>query len=74
MIPESRWQRTMIGGLGVDSLFMSAQLAFSVGARMDTKPTEAEIDYAVASIRAWRSYLPPACVAAMIKDGWQWST
>jgi hypothetical protein len=75
MTPQARWQRAMIGGPGLDSLFSSVQLGFpSLNIRADIKPTRAEIDNAVASIRAWRVYLPPACVAAMIKDGWQWST
>jgi len=65
----------MGGGLELDSLFSSVQLGFPrLNMRADIKPTRAEIDRAVASIRDWRVYLPPACVAAMIKDGWQWST
>jgi hypothetical protein len=67
----------MIGGLGLDSLFSSAQLGIlsgGVDVRDDIKPTQADIDHAVSSIREWRVYLPLPCVAAMIKDGWQWST
>jgi hypothetical protein len=65
----------MIAGLGLDSLFASAQLGIpGLSMRADIKPTQADIDHAVANIRGWRAYLPPACVAAMIKDGWQWST
>jgi hypothetical protein len=58
MTPQAEWQ------LGFPSLSM----------RADIRPTRAEVDHAVASIREWRLYLPPACVTAMIKDGWQWST
>jgi hypothetical protein len=29
---------------------------------------------AAANIAAWRTYLPENCVAAMINDGWHWST
>jgi hypothetical protein len=29
---------------------------------------------AAANVIAWRAYLPEDCVAAMIKDGWHWST
>jgi len=29
---------------------------------------------AAAIIAGWRTYLPEDCVAAMIKDGWHWST
>jgi hypothetical protein len=65
----------MMGGLGLDSLFNLAHLGFpEVPMRADIKPTQSDIDHAVDSIRAWRSYLPPPCVTAMIKDGWQWST
>jgi hypothetical protein len=27
-----------------------------------------------AIVADWRTYLPEECVAAMIKDGWHWST
>jgi len=63
------------GGLSFDSLASSAQLGFPIIVeRANIKPTQAEIDQAVANIRAWRAFLPPPCVAAMIKDGWHWST
>jgi hypothetical protein len=29
---------------------------------------------AAANIAVWRTYLPDDCVAAMIEDGWHWST
>jgi hypothetical protein len=29
---------------------------------------------AAANIAVWRTYLPDDCVAAMIDDGWHWST
>jgi hypothetical protein len=29
---------------------------------------------AAAIVADWRTYLPEDCVAAMIKDGWHWST
>jgi hypothetical protein len=29
---------------------------------------------AAQNIAAWREYLPEDCVAAMIADGWHWST
>jgi hypothetical protein len=29
---------------------------------------------AAAIVANWRTYLPEDCVAAMIKDGWHWST
>jgi hypothetical protein len=75
MNPETRWQRAMINRFGLDPLFAVAQVGLpGLRVRVDLKPTQAEIDHAVASISVWRDYLPPRCVAAMIKDGWQWST
>lgn len=29
---------------------------------------------ASANVAAWKTYLPEDCVAAMIDDGWHWST
>jgi hypothetical protein len=29
---------------------------------------------ASANVAAWKTYLPEECVAAMIDDGWHWST
>jgi hypothetical protein len=26
------------------------------------------------NVATWKTYLPEACVAAMISDGWHWST
>jgi hypothetical protein len=26
------------------------------------------------NVATWKTYLPEACVAAMINDGWHWST
>jgi hypothetical protein len=63
----------MIAGLDLDELVNSAQLdVSSVHAR--DKHSQSDVSHAVANIRAWRAYLPEACVTAMIKDGWQWST
>ncbi len=75
MIPDTRWQQAMIAGLGLNPLFSAAQLAIpEPRARDAIRPTTTEVDRAVASIHTWRSYLPPSCVTAMIKDGWHWST
>jgi hypothetical protein len=55
--------------------FNSAQSGLSKIERHSMiKPNKADTDRAVASIRVWKTYLPQVCVAAMIKDGWQWST
>jgi hypothetical protein len=65
----------MSDGLGLNYLFDSVQCGIQIGpVRAEIKPTQSDIDHAVASIREWRAYLPPPCVAAMIRDGWQWST
>lgn len=75
MITDARWQRDLNAALHVESLFSSAQLGIpSVEDAASVKPTHAESARAVANIRAWRTYLPEACVSTMIKDGWQWST
>jgi hypothetical protein len=75
MIEEAIWQRELIAALHLENLFMSQQLGLAgAGVASDLKPTRAESARAVANIRAWRSYLPEACVATMIDDGWQWST
>ena len=75
MIEEAIWQRELIAALGLENLFMSEQLGLtSPGVANALKPTRAESERAVTSIRAWRTYLPEPCVARMIDDGWQWST
>jgi hypothetical protein len=37
-------------------------------------PADPETAHAVANITEWRRYLPEACISAMIRDGWHWST
>ena len=75
MTTDARWQRDLITALHVESLFSSAQLGIpSVEDAAFVKPTHAESARAVANIRAWRTYLPEACVSTMINEGWQWST
>jgi hypothetical protein len=54
---------------------MSAELAIpNLEMTESIKPTHAAVTRVVANIRTWRTYLPAACVTAMIKDEWQWST
>jgi hypothetical protein len=75
MNTDARWQRDLVAALHLESLFASSGLAFPNPDWAESiKPTDAEIKRAVANIREWRSYLPDACVTAMIEDGWQWST
>jgi hypothetical protein len=75
MNTDARWQQDLVSALHLESLFIASGLAFPKAEWADAiKPTAAESARAVASIREWRSYLPEACVNAMIDDGWQWST
>ena len=37
-------------------------------------PADIATAHAAANIAEWRRYLPEACVGAMIRDGWHWST
>lgn len=75
MNTDARWQRDLVAALQLESLFVSSGLAFpKLDWAESIKPTDAESKRAVANIREWRSYLPAACVNAMIDDGWQWST
>lgn len=69
------WE-TLIMALDRNTLFYSPRPAVPSRFRRDAmiKPNEADIGRAVTNIRVWQKYLPRACVAAMIKDGWQWST
>jgi L-ascorbate metabolism protein UlaG (beta-lactamase superfamily) len=73
MITDIRWQRAMIAGLELDAQFEAAQLGIR-SAHTHNDHSRSEVNRAVANIRAWRAYLPEACVRAMITDGWQWST
>jgi hypothetical protein len=73
MTTDAKSQESMIAALDLKSLFNSAQLGF-IAADAMTKPDKIDVNRAVANIRVWRKYLPEGCVAAMINDGWQWST
>ncbi len=73
MITDIRWQRAMIAGLELDAQFNAAQLGVpSEHAR--SEHSQSAVTRAVSNIQSWRAYLPESCVAAMIRDGWQWST
>jgi hypothetical protein len=75
MITDARWQQDLSAALRGESSFISTQLTIpSVAEAASLQPTYAESAHAVANIRAWRAYLPAACVSTMINDGWQWST
>jgi len=75
MNTDTQWQQDLVTALHLESLFISSGLAFPKAEWADSlKPTHAQSARAVENIREWRSYLPEACVKAMIDDGWQWST
>ncbi len=75
MDTDARWQQDLVAALHLESLFIASGLAFPSPEWADSiKPTPEESARAVANIRAWRGYLPEACVKSMIDDGWQWST
>lgn len=75
MATDAKCEESLIAAIDLKFLFNSAQLGFREFERdAMIKPSKAEIERAVANTRVWRKYLPRACVTAMIKDGWQWST
>jgi hypothetical protein len=75
MDTDARWQQDLVAALQLETLFIDSGLAFPKSEWADSlKPTPEESARAVANIRAWRRYLPEACVKCMIADGWQWST
>jgi hypothetical protein len=75
MTENACWQRDLIAGLHLEDVFNSAHLGFARAEDIAfLKPSRADSERAVANIRSWRTYLPEACVASMINDGWQWST
>jgi hypothetical protein len=75
MTDEVMWLQDLSAALHLENLFVAQQLRpIAAPMEWDLNPTGAETARAVASIRAWRTYLPPPCVQKMIDDGWQWST
>jgi hypothetical protein len=75
MHTDAQWQQDLVSALHLESLFSSSGLAFPNIEWADAiKPTLADSTRAVENIRQWRCYLPEACVASMVSDGWQWST
>jgi hypothetical protein len=70
MDTDTQWKLDLLDALSFESIFCAAQLRLpSPEERKLVKPTVAESVHAVANIRAWRSYLPEACVSTMISDG-----
>lgn len=71
MTTDAKWQTATIAGLDFDALFNCGRFP---SARTQPEPNHDDPARALANIRAWREYLPEACVAAMISDGWHLST
>ena len=67
MITGARSKRELATDLRLVSPAKSERLG-SIG-----KITAANLR-ASANVAAWRTYLPEDCVAAMIDDGWHWTT
>lgn len=62
-----------ISALNWDSMFDPGQPAANeVTAPMGT--TDIAILRAARNVAEWKTYLPDDCVAAMINDGWHWTT
>ncbi len=74
MIDDAMWQRDVSAALRLENLFSATQGADGMPLASGLEPTPTETARAVANIRAWRHYLPVACVQTMLDDGWQWST
>jgi hypothetical protein len=75
MNTDTQWNLDLLDALKFETVFSAAQRVLpSIAERESITPTYAESERAVSNIRAWRSYLPEACVSCMVADGWQWST
>jgi len=74
MITDSRWQTDPIAAPKwanrKQGLVRNTGAAEIVSIHMG----ESAASRAAANIAVWRGYLPDDCVAAMIEDGWHWST
>ena len=75
MFCDTRWHRHLAHTLELKSPvdFAPFVSAHRIGAAL-SKINSDDDAHAAANITAWRSYLPEACVAAMLIDGWQWTT
>lgn len=75
MFCDTRWHRHLAHTLNLKSPadyapFVSAHRNGAASIKLNS----ADDARAAANIIAWRAYLPEACVAAMLNDGWQWTT
>jgi len=70
MINDARQLGDSIAALNWDTLFKPGHLV-TVAHRGTTGMATFR---AARNIAEWRTYLPEECVAAMINDGWHWTT
>jgi hypothetical protein len=70
MITGARSQR----GLIAKGLAVTASINADLGLARPIGKIDAANLRASANVATWRTYLPEECVAAMIDDGWHWST
>jgi hypothetical protein len=67
-----RHRLASIKKLAIDAQGLSFKTDLSLAGSIETRGSAAL--RAAAIVADWRTYLPEDCVAAMIKDGWHWST
>lgn len=67
-----RHRLALIKKLAVDAQGLSFTTDLSLAGSIENGSSAAL--RAAAIVADWRTYLPQDCVAAMIKDGWHWST
>ena len=75
MFSDTRWHRHLANTLDLKAPFDFAPFASAHRAGAESiKMNCADNARAAANIVAWRTYLPEVCIAAMVNDGWQWTT
>jgi hypothetical protein len=70
MITDARHLGDSIAALNWDSMFKPVHSATPASMPM----ADIAILRAARNVAEWRTYLPEDCVAAMINDGWHWTT
>jgi hypothetical protein len=77
MITDARAQANLVAALHLEDLFKMGYFGSAQGlaAKTDTaRKAPTASSRAAANVATWRTYLPEDCVAAMINDGWHFST
>jgi len=85
MITDARRVGDSIAALNWESLFKPGRMA--MGERTRDQAHKADVQQSASmgtsgipglrasrNVAEWRTYLPEDCVAAMINDGWHWTT